>query len=65
MICTVMQSLNTDFVNDKCAEGTDSCDQNCTCNINGGFNCSCLFGGYVLHMDEATCTGQWIAHSCC
>lgn len=36
--------------------GSNNCDQNCT-NTDGGFLCSCLLDGFVLHMNEATCSG--------
>jgi hypothetical protein len=51
----IIPNSQTDI--DECAEGTHNCDQTCT-NTNGGFNCSCPLEGYVLHLNEATCSGQ-------
>lgn len=41
---------------DECAVGTHNCDDNCN-NIDGGFLCSCMLSGYVLHMNGASCLG--------
>ena len=41
---------------DECTDGVHNCDQNCT-NIDGGFNCSCLLDGYILHANGTSCIG--------
>ena len=43
---------------DECAVGSHNCEQICN-NTVGGFNCSCR-DGFILYLDEASCTGTML-----